>query len=567
MKKWVLRERVSENLKDQLLFYRGIKTEEDAYKFLNPDYEKDLRDPFELLNMERAVERIIKAVRDNEKMIIFGDYDADGVSASAIFYHFFKKIGFDNFNVYIPDRHQDGYGLTKEAIKEFKKDNVSLIITLDCGITDVEEIELINNLGMEAIIIDHHLPPDLNGGKMPPAFAIVDPKQKEDLYPFKDFCGAGLAFKTVQAIINRGLEMGHFEVVPGWEKWLLDMVAIATIADMVSLLGENRILTYYGLKVLRKTRRVGLLALFNRLGLNPLTINEDDVSFMIAPRINITSRMSHANASFELLTTESFEEANWIVSRMEMLSVERKNAVEKILEEVDKKLERLDDLPSVIVFGNLNWNTGVLGLAASRLVEKYNRPVFLWGKERAKEIKGSCRSDGVINVVELMSLLPEDIFFDKGGHSFAGGFTLKEDKIDVFEKEIFSAFENIPKFHAENNLYIDAEVSIKDIDEEFYSAIEKFAPFGSDNPKPIFLFKNLEVFNKRVFGNGGLHLQLDFKKSENEIISAVGFFMKDLEKVKIGSKINLVATLEKSFFKTTPELRLKILDILPTKDL
>ncbi len=542
-KQWVLRKKVSDNLKEQLLSCRNIKIE--------PDYDNDLRDPLDLLNMEKAVRRIISAIKNNDKIVIFSDYDADGVSAAAIFYEFFKKINFENFHVHIPDRHLDGYGLTLESIDEFTGQKAKLLITLDCGITDCNEVKKAVNAGMDVVIIDHHLVPEI----LPPALAIVDPKQKDDKYPFKEFCGAGLAFKTIQAIINKG----EFEVVPGWEKWLLDIVAIATIADMVPLVDENRVLVYYGLMVLKKTKRTGLLALFRRLGFTLPNINEDDISFMIAPRINITSRMSHASASFELLTTESIQEADWIASRMEALNVERKSAVEKILKEIEIKLADKKEIPAVIVAGDLTWNTGILGLTATRLAEKYDRSVFLWGKERAKEIKGSCRSDGTINLVELMENLPLDMVFDFGGHTMAGGFSLPEDKINILEQGILSAYEKIPKQKVENNiLEIDAEIPLDDINEEFYSVIEKFAPFGVGNPKPVFLLKNLEIKNVKKFGNGGLHLQLDFKN-----ISAIGFFIASEEKynLSVGQKIDLVATLEKSFFRASPELRLRIVDV------
>jgi len=550
IKQWVLREKISENLEEQLLFYRSIKTKEEAEKFFNPDYEKDLLDPFKILNMDKAVDRILKAIKNNERIIIFGDYDADGVCASVIFHDFFKKIGFENFHVHIPDRHLDGYGLTLESIDEFARQKAGLIIALDCGVTDFDEIGKANKLGIDVVVIDHHLAPE----KLPKALAIVNPKQKKDKYFFKDLCGAGVVLKVIQAIIRKG----EFNIVLGWEKWLLDLVAIATIADMVPLTSENRTLVFYGLQVLRKTKRPGLLSFYRRMEMAPINISEDDVSFTIAPRINVASRMEHANTSFELLTTESPEEADWLSGRIELLNKERRNIVEAILQEVDKKIDKTSVSP-VIVIGNVNWNTGVLGLTANRLVEKYNRSVVLWGKGEVKNIKGACRSDGTVNIVDLMTILPKDILLDFGGHVFASGFSMKEEKIDDLEKEILKAYKKISKQKTDIEiLYLDKEIGLKEVNWEFYGQIEKFQPFGVGNPKPVFLFSNIEIINIRTFGNSGIHLQLDFGN-----ISAIGFFMANTEKfdLKTGQKIDLVATLEKSTFRNSLELRLRIIDV------
>ncbi len=548
---------MSPDLVRQILFYRGIKTDEEIEKFINPNYERDLHGPFLMKDMDKAAERILKAVKNNEKIVIFGDYDADGVCASAIFHDFFKKIGFENFHIHIPDRNLEGYGLTKEAIGEFAENKFNLIITLDCGITDVEEVEKANQNNLDVVIIDHHLALE----KLPNAFAVVDSKQKGDKYPFKDLCGAGVAFKTIQALIAKG----GFNIVPGWEKWLLDLVSIATIADMVPMAGENRILTFYGLKVLEKTQRSGLLAFFRRLEMSPKNITEDDISFMIAPRINIASRMGHANTSFNLLTTESSGEADWIAGHLEGLNLERRALVDDLLGQVGEKI--IEKNPEIIIEGDFSWNAGVLGLMANRLVEKYGCPAFLWGKGNAGMIRGSARSDGSVNLVEMMKMAPEGIFSEFGGHVMAGGFSINENKIDDFKKEISDIFKKINKQKTKNNiLYIDKEINIDDVNWETCEILDKLRPFGVNNPKPVFLFSDLEITGLRKFGNGGLHLQLDFKKSSasggNEKISAIGFFFKENGvNLKSGQRIDLIASMEKSFFRPAPELRLRIIDI------
>lgn len=565
-KQWMVREEISSDLVRQVLFYRGVKEEKEIEKFLNPNYERDLHDPFLMKDMDKAVERILRAIKDNEKIVVYGDYDADGVCSSAVFHDFFKKIDFNNFHIHIPDRHLDGYGLNSSAIKEFSEKKINLVITLDCGISDYDEIEQLNETGIDTVIIDHHLIPE----KTPNAYAVVDSKQEGDNYPFKYLCGAGVAFKVIQALIQRG----GFNITSGWEKWLLDLVALATIADMVPLIDENRLLVYYGLRVLGKTQRQGIKSFYRRLALNPATLSEDDVSFMLAPRLNVSSRMEHANTSFELLVTESAQEADWITGRMEVMTAERKSLVGKIIDEIGEKLETRfpmeTEFPSIIVAGNVNWNIGILGMTASRVMEKYNRMVFLWGRGESIEIKGSARSDGSINLVELMDAMPEGFLSEKGGHALAAGFSISEGKIGELEKEIFAAFKKIPKQKIENNiLYIDKELKMDEVNEETYLAVEKLSPFGMDNPKPVFLFKDLEIFNVKKFGNGGIHLQLDFRKSDGGIISAISFFFSQglpLDYLRVtlgmGKKIDLVATMEKSFFRSTPELRLRIVDIV-----
>jgi single-stranded-DNA-specific exonuclease len=383
-KQWTVREKISDDLVRQILFYRGVKEEKEIEKFLNPDYEDGQHDPFLMKDMDKAAERILRAIKNNEKIVIYGDYDADGVCASAIFHEFFKKIGFNNFHIHIPDRHIDGYGLNSSAIEEFKTLKVNLVITLDCGITDYDEVEELGKAGIDVVITDHHLAPasPSQGGpeKIPKAIAVVDSKREDDSYPFKFLCGAGVAFKTIQALIKKG----DFNITSGWEKWLLDLVCLATIADMVPLVDENRVLAGFGLKVLRKTQRAGLKSFYRRLSFNSANLNEDDISFMLVPRLNVSGRMDHANASFELLITESAEEADWITGKMEMMTAERKSIVIKMTEEIDEKIKQAGGAAEVIVVGNTDWNTGVLGMTASRVVEKYNKPVFCGGKRGRK---------------------------------------------------------------------------------------------------------------------------------------------------------------------------------------
>lgn len=566
MKKWIRREPLPEEAQQELsgypefirplLFYRGVKNKSSADIFLNPDYKIGLHDPFAILNMEKAVEKILSAVKSNERVVVFSDYDADGVTAAVVFDEFFKKIGFENYHIHIGARKTEGYGLNMNVVEEFIGQKAALVITLDCGISDYDEVEALNKANIEVIIIDHHLVPE----KPPRAYAIVNSKQPEDTYPFRDLCGAAAAFKTIDAMVKRG----GLKITEGWEKWLLDLVAIASVADMVPLVGENRILTFYGLQVLRKTRRVGLLAMFKRANLIAKEINEDDIAFTIGPRINISSRMGHASASFDLLVTESHQEGDWISGRLDQMSGDRRTAVDEIMDEAGKRFKGGEKVPGIIVLGDEKWNPGVLGLAAMRIVEKYKSSAFVWGRGEAEEIKGSCRGDGTVSLVELMRGAPEGVFINIGGHMMAGGFSALPEKINGLEQELNNVYEKMPKMESElDNVYIDEEVSLDDVNWGNYAELDKLRPFGMGNPKPNFLFAGVVLNGVKKFGNGKAHLQLDFKNSKNQTISAIGFFIGADEHFNViaGQTIDLVANIEKNTFRGANELRLRIVDI------
>lgn len=559
-KKWFLKQNDIDSLTElvapdfikNILINRGVKTKEEAERFLYPDYG-EARDPFLMLNMERAARRAVSAIKNNEKIIIYGDYDADGICGAAMFYSFFKAINYENFEIHIPNRYEDGYGLNFSALDEFAGKKVNLIITVDCGIRDIEETKRAAEFGMDVIITDHHLPQD----EIPNAVAVIDPYQKNDNYEFKDLCGAGVAFKVVSAI----LKIEKFGLSDGWEKWLLDLVALATIADMSELKDENRVLTHYGLMVLKKTRRLGLAALSKKAKVNLENITAEDIAYFLAPRLNAASRIDGANTSFELITSATSDIAEMMAAHIEEKNNERKKMVEAVMNEAQSKIDTNEE---IIILGNENWSAGILGASASRLMEEFNKPIFLWGKGDAKEIKGSARSNGV-NLVELMKGANPDIFLDFGGHAFAAGFSLKPNTTEIFEKEIRIAFEKSEKIAIENVLEIDNEMTLNDVSSENYEWLVKIEPTGKANPRPIFLFKNLQVHNIKSFGNGGLHLELTFKKPNGLPVRAIGFFMSSIwlsqSQVKIGDAIDLVASLDKNVFNSNIEYRLKIIDI------
>lgn len=552
-------------LMQQLLFHRGIRTSQDAKAFLNHDYDNHTHNPFLLKDMEKAVKRILSAIKKKalsagrqEKIIIYSDYDCDGIPGAVVLHDFFKKIGFDNVKNYIPHRHNDGYGFHISAVEEFAKEKVKLIITVDCGITDVETVARANELGIDVIITDHHLP----NRKLPEAYAILNPKQKSDKYPYKELSGAGVVFKLVQGLIKKG----NFGIIEGWEKWLLDMVGLATIADMVELRGENRAFAHYGLKVLRKSPRIGLMKLCRKIKVNQSQITEDDIGFMLAPRINAASRMDKPYDAFKLLVTDDEIQADELCTYLNKINDERKGIVAGIVKEIKKRIAGLSELKEVIVMGSPNWRPALLGLAANSIVDEYDRPVFLWGRGNDDALKGSCRSDGSVNLVNMMEMVKET-FIAFGGHPYSGGFSITNENIHTLEQTLGSAYEEAKKRHEDNSeeIFIDKNLSIDDVSWNTYRTIEKLAPFGVGNPKPLFLFNALEIYQVNHFGKEKNHLKLEFKKGDGKIIPAIAFF-KNSESfetnLKKDGKINLVATIEKSMFRNFPELRLRIVDVI-----
>ncbi|MCR4330585.1 MAG: single-stranded-DNA-specific exonuclease RecJ [Patescibacteria group bacterium] len=541
----------------KLLINRGITTEEEAERFLNPDYERDIHDPFLILSMDKAVDRILQAIDAKENIIIYGDYDCDGIPGSVIMHDFFKKIGYRNFENYIPHRHKEGYGLNIPAVEQFAQKGVTLLITVDCGITDVEEVARAGALGIDVIVTDHHLPQEI----LPAAFAILNSKQEGDTYPDNMLCGASVAWKLVSALLQKG----SFDVPKGWEKWLLDMAGLSTIADMVPLKNENRVLAHYGLKVLRKSKRPGLLKLLRKMSVEQNHLTEDDIGFMIAPRINAASRMDIPMKAFHLLSTEDEVLAGELSDHLHKINDERKWTVANIMKETKTMLTHRE-LRSVIVIGNPKWQIGVLGIVAGNICEEYERPVFVWGREGSENIKGSCRSDGSVNVVELMTSVREELFINVGGHELAGGFSISHDNIHTLEDELALAYEKVSRAgNRTEELLIDAKLSLDEVTWNTYGEIERLAPFGIGNHKPTFLFENIRIESVRHFGKEKNHLGLDFKNSAGRNVSAIGFFMdKDAfpgVEVTVGEQITLVATLEKSLFRGRAELRLRIVEI------
>ena len=550
-----------------LLKNRGIAIE-DYEKFLNPSYEHHMHESFLLKDMEKAILRIYKAVKEYEKIVIYSDYDCDGIPAAVIMNDFFVKIGYENFIVYIPDRHDEGYGLHMDAVDEFAKIDVKLLITFDLGITAVEEVSRAQASSIDVIITDHHLPQE----NIPSAYAIINHKQADCKYPEEILCGAGLAFKLVQALVSRyGVE---FNISVGWEKWLLDMAGLATLADQVPLVGENRVLAYYGLKVLQKTRRPGLVELFRKAGVDMTNMNEEDVTFTLAPRLNAASRMASPRDAFTVLSTTDLVEAKTMADHLAKINDERKHIVATIMKDIKKNLGKRDtgEEKPVIVIGNPKWRVGILGLVASKIVDEYKKPVFVWGAEGSDIIRGSCRGVGDMNLVSAMQSLPEGSLMSFGGHMNAGGFSVSHEEVHFLEERLISVWDNFDwgsvPVEGNTSQMIDAVISLDDIHIENFNTIEKLAPFGMSNPRPVFKLPKIKIVSVKEFGKDKNHLELIFNNTKNRPVKAISFFKTRAsyttslhQGLVEGDIVDVLAVFEKSTFAGRTELRLRIVDI------
>ncbi len=598
VKNYSVRDWSGDTILDHLLNARGVSADE-RQAFLNPDYDKHVHDPFLMAGMETAVERINKAMENNEKIVIYGDFDADGIPASVVLHDFFKKVAYHNFVNYIPHRHKEGFGFHLHVIEGLAEENMvdvnhkgMLVITVDCGITDVPTVKRASELGIDVIITDHHLPDK----ELPPAVAVVDPKRLDCGYPDKMLCGAGVAYKLVQALIFYDRLHGNkFDIKEGWEKWLLDMVGIATLSDMVPLVNENRVFAKFGLMVLRKTQRLGLVKLFRALKVSQKDLVEEDITFLITPRINAASRMADPRDAFLLLSTTDSLEAESMVKHLNSINDERKVVVAKMSKEIHKVIRelKLDD-DEILVVGNPDWSPTLLGLVSTTLVKDYGVPVFLWGRSEGV-IKGSCRSDGVCNVVDIMRNIQEkhpQLFLNAGGHSFAGGYSINEEFIHEFRDRIKESYDNLfgsgagdeggiragTEIGAESesnesrarpdkiiSYLADAILQPEQVTWNTWNDVEKLMPYGEGNSKPLFVFKDVKIDSIKMFGKQKEHLEISFAG-----IKAIAFFAdaemyedieSELGKGNIVRK-TVLGNLEKSTFTYTPMLRIRIVDII-----
>lgn len=547
----------------ELLSHRGVTSKVDAEDFISPSYEKYNHDPFLLPDMERGVERILLAIERREKICIWSDYDCDGIPGGALLHDFFKLIKYENFINYIPHRHIEGYGLNEKGIELLAQDGVELILTVDSGITDKAPVAKANELGVDVIVTDHHLPlrkKNEDGVEMddlPEAIAVINPKREGSSYPFDGLSGTGVAWKLILAVLSRN----RFGVAEGQEKWLLDLVGIATVADMMPLVDENRMLVHFGLVVLRKTKRHGLRKLYSILRLKPNTITEEDIGFSIAPRINAASRMDMPRDAFELLVAKTEDDAHALARHLDKINNQRKGVVSATVKEVKARLHEEGVPEGVIVMGNPTWRPGLLGLVANSIAETHNKPVFLWGREGGETIKGSCRSDGVISVVEMMAEA-KSIFLDFGGHKYSGGFSVSEENVHGLRDALSGAYATLNMTQREEEeIVLDRELSLEEVGQAL-SVLSKLAPFGIGNEKPKFLIKGALLTAVKFFGKEGNHLEFVFEDANRRKVSGITFFSAPEDFTahpQEGLRHDLVAHVERDW---AGRPRLRVVDVL-----
>ncbi len=538
----------------QLLYSRGITTKAAAETFLAPNYETQLHSPLLLNDIVKATTRINAALLAKEHIAIFSDYDCDGIPGAVVLYDFFTAIGSVHFENYIPHRHYEGFGLSVEAVEKLAAKGATLIITIDCGTSDVRAIARAKALGIDVIVTDHHEP----GSELPDAIAIVNPKL--GTYPFRDLCGTGVVYKLVQAL----LRTGAYSLPAGREKWWLDMVGVATIADMVPLVGENRVFAHFGLQVLRKSRRPGLQQLLRKAKMNQSYLTEEDIGFTIGPRINAASRMDAPEHAFLMLTATDEGEASAHVAHLEKLNNERKGTVAVITKELHKRLSEMTEIPQVLVLGNPLWRPALVGLAANKLAEEYNRPVFLWGRDGNDVIKGSCRSGGGVSVVRLMEHATEH-FHEHGGHHMSGGFSVRDEQVFSLSAALNHAFTALGNEAIVPTEYVvEASLPLEAVFGEMKHALAALAPFGTGNPKPLFAFTRVTPSTVDVFGKAKEHLKLVFQTDRGPL-EAIAFFAQpeDYRVTPVaGQPLTVLAHIENSFFMGRQQLRLRIVDIV-----
>ena len=529
-----------------ILVNRGITEEKQIYKFLNPK-RNDFYNPYEMPDMDIAVKRIVKAIKNQEKTIIYGDYDVDGITSVTVLKSFLVERGLD-IAEYIPNRLEEGYGLNENAVKEIANQGYTLMITVDCGISAIEEVEYANKLGIETIITDHHEP----GNELPKALAIVDAKRKDNKYPFRNLAGVGVVFKLIQAI---GTELNLDE-----KEYLkyLDIVCIGTISDIVPLVDENRVIVKLGLKLVEQTRNLGLKAILQASGYSK--IDSSTISFGVAPRINACGRMGHQEEALKLFLSKDINEVNELTQKLNEYNRLRQETEKNIYTDAIMQIERdgLANKNTIVVMGK-NWHHGVIGIVSSKITELYFKPSILLCEEDNIG-KGSGRSIPGFDLYEALTQCKNAI--EKfGGHSMAVGISVKKENLEMFKKELeqISKERNIEEIVP--ILKIDAQIDLEEINKEMVESLKELEPFGEENKTPLFMIRNLKIDSIRALSEGK-HLKLTLKGNKN-IVNAIGFNLGELSNdYKIGDKIDVVGNLEINSFNGVDNIQINIKDLM-----
>jgi len=499
---------------ERILTARGLTTRAARQAFLQPDYVAVKHDPFLLPDMKKAVARLKQAREQGEKIVIYGDYDIDGLSATALLLDAFGKFGFEDVDAFIPNRFVEGYGMTMGAVDKVRDMGADLIVTVDTGSLCHAEIAYAASLGIDTVVTDHHNVAETP----PPSVAAVNPKFPGHTYPFRDLCGAGVAFKLVQALQT------ELDGLPdGYEKWLLDLVALGTVCDIVTLADENRANVYWGLEVLKKQQRPGLKALMVVAGIEPEQVNARHLGFGLGPRMNAAGRLETAQHALDMLVARDGLAALEASEKLEELNVKRRIIQDAIFEEACVQAEQLAD-DRVLVVSSDGWNHGVIGIVASKLVEKYKKPVFIIG-ERGEEATGSARSFGDFSAADAVRAA-DDIIIKGGGHGAAAGVTLATGKIGDFRRRVNEFYDSLQLTNQERYLLPRADVEIDDfseIDEELVANLAKMEPFGNGNPEPVLKITRASVLSMRRMGADGQHVKLALRDKNGKVLQMLAF--------------------------------------------
>lgn len=534
------------DLTSKILADKNLKDTNEIEIFLNPK-RHDFRDPFQMPDMRKCVDRIVKAINNKEKIIIYGDYDADGITSSTILKRFFSDIGVDA-SVYIPNRLSEGYGLNKEAVKKIAEDGYNLLITVDCGITSVEEVEFAKELNMDVIITDHHEPAE----QIPKAIAVVDCKRKDNEYHFRELAGCGVAFKVTQALAKE-LNIDEKEYLK-----YLDIACIGTISDIVPLVDENRTIAKLGLLLIKQTRNIGLRELLILTGYK--TINAETISFGISPRINACGRMGHQEDAIDLFLTNDIIKARELAKKLEEYNKERQSIEKRIFEEAENIIESTDEKSKpCIVLGKEDWHHGIIGIVSSKVTEKYYKPSILVCFE-GEEARGSGRS---IKGFDLHDAIVRcgDVLENCGGHSMAIGLSLKTNQFEKFKAKFEKIAEKeIDEEMLTSEIIIDEVIDKKDVSIDTIRELEMLEPYGEGNKKARVLYKNLKITSIRSLSEGK-HIKLNLQ-DDNINIDAIGFNLGEMvQYYQIGDKIDVVGNIEINKFNNTERIQINLIDI------
>lgn len=568
-KEWVLKNKsaiTGDELIAGLLKNRGIlPSNEDS--FFSPNFEKDLHDPFIFRDMKKAVDRIIKAIKTKEKILIYGDYDVDGVTSTIMLNKLLTSLGLDCF-VYLPHRENEGYGMNKDVIKKYADLKYSLLISVDCGTSNIDEVDTANKLGLDVIIFDHHL----THQELPRAFAIINPKLEHEKYPFKDLSAGGVIFKFIQGFLKHeagGKIAEEKGILGGWEKWMLDLAAISTICDSMPLIGENRVIVKYGLIVIAKSRNIGLKKLMDIAGIKFNSIDTKKVGFTIGPRINAAGRMEHANLAFDLLNTDDDVTAIELAQRLNQANINRQKLVEKIIQDVRQRLQKQSD-DYVCIAYDQSWPAGIVGLVAGKIKDEFYRPAFIIGSS-SKEFIGSGRSIDQLNIMEVMEQISKKNILKKyGGHKMACGFSVNgESQIDEFRVQMSKIIrDRLLNLDICPRLIIDAQLQLEDISESLVGEVVQFEPFGSGNEQPIFLAKNIEIVSQELIGQTKKHMRMYLRDKKGKVWKVMGFGWNnggeksnDIVKFIPGKKLDIVYGLAENEWNGNREIQINLIDV------